>query len=211
MFVSCDILQLHVTNSAFTKSVHLHCSLCNTQATSKQTLLLHADGKKHRAKARAFHAKSAPNGNATNGGLVDNKHVEDNLDASETKTANLESKKRKLDESRSDDGLVQTNGTNEIGNKPKEGDLDCHLKKAKHDGVKEDKIIESASKEDAKKEMNLKKMIKAALKTVCIFDNFISYISLCLYIKYLINHPHLDSKMTSLFRLDSLSACCHCC
>ncbi|KAI5674321.1 hypothetical protein M9H77_14685 [Catharanthus roseus] len=32
------------------------CSLCNTKATSKQTLLLHADGKKHRAKARAFHA-----------------------------------------------------------------------------------------------------------------------------------------------------------
>ncbi|XP_061361741.1 UBP1-associated proteins 1C [Gastrolobium bilobum] len=32
------------------------CSLCNTKATSKQTLLLHADGKKHKAKARAFHA-----------------------------------------------------------------------------------------------------------------------------------------------------------
>ncbi|KAJ8467088.1 hypothetical protein OPV22_029640 [Ensete ventricosum] len=32
------------------------CSLCNTNTTSKQTLLLHADGKKHRAKARAFHA-----------------------------------------------------------------------------------------------------------------------------------------------------------
>ncbi|KAG2407487.1 UBP1-associated protein [Vigna angularis] len=32
------------------------CSLCNTTTTSKQTLLLHADGKKHRAKARAFHA-----------------------------------------------------------------------------------------------------------------------------------------------------------
>ncbi|RWV78553.1 hypothetical protein GW17_00060456, partial [Ensete ventricosum] len=31
-------------------------SLCNTNTTSKQTLLLHADGKKHRAKARAFHA-----------------------------------------------------------------------------------------------------------------------------------------------------------
>ncbi|WOL02995.1 UBP1-associated proteins 1C [Canna indica] len=32
------------------------CSLCNTNATSQQTLLGHADGKKHRAKARAFHA-----------------------------------------------------------------------------------------------------------------------------------------------------------
>ncbi|MBA0866588.1 hypothetical protein Goshw_022580, partial [Gossypium schwendimanii] len=32
-------------------------SLCNTKVTSQQTLLLHAEGKKHRAKARAFHAK----------------------------------------------------------------------------------------------------------------------------------------------------------
>ncbi|KAK4757752.1 hypothetical protein SAY87_019053 [Trapa incisa] len=36
------------------------CSLCNTKATSEQTLLLHADGKKHRAKARAFHASKQP-------------------------------------------------------------------------------------------------------------------------------------------------------
>ncbi|RDY08563.1 UBP1-associated proteins 1C [Mucuna pruriens] len=36
------------------------CSLCNTKATSKQTLLLHADGKKHRAKARAFLASKQP-------------------------------------------------------------------------------------------------------------------------------------------------------
>ncbi|KAF0916328.1 hypothetical protein E2562_005927 [Oryza meyeriana var. granulata] len=32
------------------------CSLCKTTATSKQTLLSHADGKKHRAKAKAYHA-----------------------------------------------------------------------------------------------------------------------------------------------------------
>ncbi|KAL6008043.1 hypothetical protein ACLOJK_033549 [Asimina triloba] len=31
------------------------CSLCNTKTTSRQTLLLHAEGKKHRTKARAFH------------------------------------------------------------------------------------------------------------------------------------------------------------
>ncbi|CAK9177117.1 unnamed protein product [Ilex paraguariensis] len=36
------------------------CSLCNTKATSQQTLLLHAEGKKHRTKARAFHAKQQP-------------------------------------------------------------------------------------------------------------------------------------------------------
>jgi cell growth-regulating nucleolar protein len=37
-------------------TVNFFRSLCNTTATSKQTLLLHADGKKHRAKAKAFHA-----------------------------------------------------------------------------------------------------------------------------------------------------------
>ncbi|KAF3785140.1 UBP1-associated proteins 1C [Nymphaea thermarum] len=36
------------------------CSLCNTQVTSKQTLLLHAEGKKHKAKARAFHSANKP-------------------------------------------------------------------------------------------------------------------------------------------------------
>ncbi|KAK2411286.1 tyrosine--tRNA ligase, chloroplastic/mitochondrial [Trifolium repens] len=36
------------------------CSLCNTKATSKQALLLHAEGKKHGAKARAFHASQQP-------------------------------------------------------------------------------------------------------------------------------------------------------
>ncbi|XP_048490767.1 UBP1-associated proteins 1C isoform X2 [Beta vulgaris subsp. vulgaris] len=37
------------------------CSLCNTKATSQQALLLHGDGKKHRAKVRAFTAKQQPN------------------------------------------------------------------------------------------------------------------------------------------------------
>ncbi|WJX84744.1 tyrosine--tRNA ligase [Trifolium repens] len=36
------------------------CCLCNTKATSKQALLLHAEGKKHGAKARAFHASHQP-------------------------------------------------------------------------------------------------------------------------------------------------------
>ncbi|VAH61286.1 unnamed protein product [Triticum turgidum subsp. durum] len=34
----------------------IHERLCNTTTTSKQTLLGHADGRKHRAKAKAFHA-----------------------------------------------------------------------------------------------------------------------------------------------------------
>lgn len=45
-----DLLELCLLNVNFCHS------LCNTTTTSKQTLLLHADGKKHRAKAKAFHA-----------------------------------------------------------------------------------------------------------------------------------------------------------
>ncbi|XP_021277239.1 UBP1-associated proteins 1C [Herrania umbratica] len=98
------------------------CSLCNTKATSQQTLLLHADGKKHRAKARAFHAKQQPKRieesapdtkvsteNKVNGELVENKsvgeakqqdlpkdgHVQINLEAA---NGDLSSKKkRKID------------------------------------------------------------------------------------------------------------------
>ncbi|KAF2287186.1 hypothetical protein GH714_038644 [Hevea brasiliensis] len=119
-------------------------SLCNTKATSKQTLLLHGDGKKHRAKARAFHAaklqqtrqtesaqdKTAMNGNTTNGEMLDNEHVEEQkvqdlskcerLSAnSETETGKLQTnKKRKLDESGSDGTGQKTGGdaTDKIGN-----------------------------------------------------------------------------------------------
>lgn len=55
-----------------------YCSLCNTSATSKQTLLLHADGKKHRAKARAFHASKQPSKD-TNEPISNGKDLADNL------------------------------------------------------------------------------------------------------------------------------------
>ncbi|KAG0487433.1 hypothetical protein HPP92_009528 [Vanilla planifolia] len=52
-----------------------YCSLCNTPATSKQTLLLHADGKKHRAKAKAYHSSHIHSSQTYNGinGNVDQK------------------------------------------------------------------------------------------------------------------------------------------
>ncbi|WCJ42734.1 zinc ion binding [Euphorbia peplus] len=160
-------------NVGLTERPPWFCSLCNTQATSKQALLIHADGKKHRGKARAFHAKSAPNGNATNGELVDNKPVEEQEaldtpkavqrhDASETETVKLESKnKRKLG-----DGVVEKNGTNGTSNvNAKEDDSGSHLKKVKHDGVKDDKIVDSVKKGDMDNKINMKKLIKAALRT----------------------------------------------
>ncbi|KAL6496497.1 hypothetical protein OROGR_029755 [Orobanche gracilis] len=55
-------------------------SLCNTKTTSKQTLLLHADGKKHRAKARAFHSsKQQPNNDTAHTKGSDEKYAKDEV------------------------------------------------------------------------------------------------------------------------------------
>ncbi|MQL89578.1 hypothetical protein Taro_022146 [Colocasia esculenta] len=86
------------------------CSLCNTTTTSKQTLLLHADGKKHRAKAKAFHAaqkqdskleESAPNTNSANG--------ISSADSSETK--NTENKETSATISMEEEGLLKRRKT----------------------------------------------------------------------------------------------------
>ncbi|TVU34238.1 hypothetical protein EJB05_16069 [Eragrostis curvula] len=83
------------------------CSLCKTTTTSQQTLLLHADGKKHRAKAKAFHAsQKQANGNEQipenkeSGGasVVESKNVNggksDNSDRDEAKEAG---KRKRMD------------------------------------------------------------------------------------------------------------------
>ncbi|KAM6583527.1 hypothetical protein CsatB_010529 [Cannabis sativa] len=98
------------------------CSLCNTNATSKQTLLLHAEGKKHKARARAFHAaqqklnkteESAPETkppleNPQNGELLDKKDVEEpqvqdiNVEAT---NGSLPSNKKRKSNKTDDDNL----------------------------------------------------------------------------------------------------------
>ncbi|PKU84385.1 UBP1-associated proteins 1C isoform X2 [Dendrobium catenatum] len=98
------------------------CSLCNTSTTSKQTLLLHADGKKHRAKAKAFHAAQKQS-NQTE------ETKENNKENAETTIPKLEP--------------VKTTGSNV--DKPKENDISAvgaqqvlemkFDKKRKHDGV----------------------------------------------------------------------------
>ncbi|KHG16926.1 putative C16C10.8 [Gossypium arboreum] len=167
------------------------CSLCNTKATSQQTLLLHADGKKHRAKARAFHAKqqpkqmeeSAPESkvsaeNKENGELPENKSVGDaksqdlpedgqpQINSEATKGDLPSTKKRKLDASVTDgtektsagDGSVET-GNGEVN------DAKGKAKKSKHNVVKEDKVESTSTKEDKKKKIKWKKLIKDTLKS----------------------------------------------
>ncbi|CAL0306964.1 unnamed protein product [Lupinus luteus] len=103
------------------------CSLCNTKATSQQTLLLHADGKKHRARARAVHASKQQSAQteksttdakitvetATNGVVRDDQNADHAKLQESSKQDNLKpeneisstNKKRKIDVS--EGGLVK--------------------------------------------------------------------------------------------------------
>ncbi|KAK7291820.1 hypothetical protein RIF29_07269 [Crotalaria pallida] len=145
------------------------CSLCNTKATSQQTLLLHADGKKHRARARAANAskqqpaqtdKSTPDAKiavetATNGEVKDDQNAEPPKLQEPSKEDNLKpekeissaKKKRKLDAS--------------------EGDL---IKKSRNDtsiDTENGEVIqgEKAAATGDKNKIKWKKFIKSALKS----------------------------------------------
>nr|KYP57577.1 Uncharacterized protein C16C10.8 [Cajanus cajan] len=136
------------------------CSLCNTKTTSKQTLLLHADGKKHRAKARAFHAsKQQP--------------VEADKSSPDAK------KKRKLDEleddlvkkSRNDTSVDMGNGEviqgEEIkgeSNLKRKGMLESHCTSAVKNKIKWKKFIKSALKSHPDGILKMKKLRKAVFK-----------------------------------------------
>lgn len=165
------------------------CSLCNTKATSKQTLLLHADGKKHKAKARAFHAANQPkqvvesaqdpklsSENSAKVESSDKKGVEEpklqdasDIDAHnsvESENGNLSSKKkRKLDEDVSLREKVKDDTLVELGN----GEVIQGGKTeagGKENQLKRHKAAEPASADEQLKKMKWKKLIKSALKSV---------------------------------------------
>ncbi|XVE97942.1 hypothetical protein REPUB_Repub03eG0062400 [Reevesia pubescens] len=169
------------------------CSLCNTKATSQQALLLHADGKKHRSKARAFHSKQQPKQmeesapdtkvsteNIMNGESLENKsdgeaklqdlpkdgHVKIN---SESANGDISSnKKRKLDgiDKNSGNDSLDEAGNGEIIQMVVDNvDTKRKSKKSKHDVVKEDKAESASTKEDNKWKIKWKKLIKAALNS----------------------------------------------
>ncbi|TYI25206.1 hypothetical protein ES332_A05G035300v1 [Gossypium tomentosum] len=151
------------------------CSLCNTKAISQQTLLLHAEGKKHRAKARAFHAKqqpeqmeasaldtkaltenkvniesleNKPKGEAKPQDLPKDGHVQINSEASNGDISS--NKKRKLD--------VPVRDITEIQSVDDSSGKACNV-------VREDKAAFITDKEDNKRKIMWKKLIKAALKS----------------------------------------------
>ncbi|KAH9623236.1 hypothetical protein KSS87_010828 [Heliosperma pusillum] len=166
------------------------CSLCNTKATSQQALLIHGDGKKHRAKVRAHTAKQQPPEEAVPESIVsakdnaktetlDDKNIaeKENITSDGAENGNLSAKKkRKIDTA--DDGSTNKclNGLGEgistkagVQGKPKK------LKKAKPEpavdvaGSKAEKEVErnesGARKENPKEKIKWKKLITSVLKT----------------------------------------------
>lgn len=155
------------------------CSLCNTNATSKQTLLLHAEGKKHRAKARAFHAAKqtepadggveVSNDNYQKSEIPENKAGEELKEQNSKEAENDNShlnKKRKDRESENGGAKLSAELDNgEVIQVEKEQETK-HKKKAKNETVKQDKaVVDGSNGNDSKKKIKWKKLITSALKS----------------------------------------------
>ncbi|CAN8257615.1 unnamed protein product [Cochlearia groenlandica] len=160
------------------------CSLCNTSATSQQTLLSHADGKKHRGKARGFHAKQQEseqstvekkdaNENASNGDLEQKR--EDDATPVALGVANgdstVENKKKKNDdanENASNDEVVEAEESkgSEVKNaKKKKRKVETLGEVVEAEETKGSEVEKAKKQEDHEKKIKWKKLITSALKS----------------------------------------------
>ncbi|CAH9053640.1 unnamed protein product [Cuscuta epithymum] len=170
------------------------CSLCKTKASSKQTLLLHADGKKHRAKARAFHAANQQQSGKTEPSnpeeVPERKSSEEPnaLKPSEADNTELHSNKKRKLESSQNGAVKQRVGeekSTKLGNgeavqleKQNVGETNIHDKRSENiagvevaaaDKVKKikwKKLITSALKSNPDDGLKFKKLKKAVLKSL---------------------------------------------
>ncbi|XP_068635438.1 UBP1-associated proteins 1C-like [Aristolochia californica] len=172
------------------------CSLCNTNTTSKQTLLLHAEGKKHRAKARAFHAankqlteaeESVPKETALVDGSQNGEIRKDGTgkmdepngvdQQKETVISSLEvekeiqsKKKRKLNASEHDFGNVEAiqaeNGSEGLQKKQKSMKSLAPCDSQTNKKIKWKKLIVSILKSDPDNALKIKKLQKLVLKSL---------------------------------------------
>jgi len=160
------------------------CSLCKTTTTSKQTLLLHADGKKHRAKAKAFHASQKQTNGAeqtpdvkeagavptkesvqVNGGMSGDRERNDDKDAA---------KRKRMDDMTIEDPdntkkqhLMQSGdekSENKVKSKADELTSGADCKSVQKQKIKWKKIITKALKTNADGVMKLKKLQKLVSK-----------------------------------------------
>ncbi|KAL4029382.1 UBP1-associated proteins 1C [Cucumis melo var. makuwa] len=162
------------------------CSLCNTKATSKQTLLLHAEGKKHKAKARGFHAAKkqsnqteetvpdqkptavdTPKCEGAENGHVGAEKSQDQLEAKselgkleEENGASHTKKKRKRD---AVDG-ASTEKTRDDDPSRGNGEV-IQATKAEIEPIKDEAIASKPLKEDLKMKIKWKKLITSILKS----------------------------------------------
>ncbi|KAL6274445.1 hypothetical protein ACE6H2_025137 [Prunus campanulata] len=155
------------------------CSLCNTKATSEQTLLLHAEGKKHRARARAIHAAKQQPKQPEESALdtkptPENKQIEEpklqdasrvSAEQNSSQAGNgtlLSEKKRKLDASKNDESRKKTrdNTSNEV---IQSGKTEANGKESQ---LETDKLVESSSaKNESNMKIKWKKLITSTLKS----------------------------------------------
>ncbi|XP_010548656.1 PREDICTED: UBP1-associated proteins 1C-like [Tarenaya hassleriana] len=158
------------------------CRLCNTKATSQQTLLLHADGKKHRAKAKAFHAKQQPQseqsagdekdatGNASSGDAAQKKK---DLPAATTGVVSsndgngdsLTNKKRKL-ESSDGTGNEEVIQAEQAQGHEKKSEPKKAKKKGDEKKIKWKKLIKLTLKSQPGRALKMKKLKKLVLKSL---------------------------------------------
>lgn len=163
------------------------CSLCNTKATSKQTLLLHAEGKKHKAKARGFHAAKKQS-NQMEETVPDKKLTVDDTpkcgEVAENGNIGAEKLQNQL-EAKSELGKLEAeNGTSHTKNKRKRDAVDggstektrdddlsrgngevIQATEAEIEPIKDDIRVSKSLKEDLKKKIKWKKLITSILKS----------------------------------------------
>ncbi|KAJ6808356.1 UBP1-associated proteins 1C [Iris pallida] len=159
------------------------CSLCNTYTTSQQTLLGHADGKKHRAKARAFHAaqqpsnqtedstpseKDGPKVEPVEGNDSDNKmqgdlQIDANVSTGEGEMESKANRKRKLDASveclskKSDEKNASESTNGEV--------IQAELSEGRHHKSKKKNCSDNLIKEASESKIKWKKLVTSTLKT----------------------------------------------
>lgn len=165
--------------------MNLHDSLCKTTTTSKQSLLLHADGKKHRAKAKAFHASQKQTNGAeqtpdvkeaeavptkesarVNGGMSDDRERNDDKDAA---------KRKRMDDmtiEEQDNTKKQHLTSSSVGELTQSGDKSENKAKSKADELANGADCKSVQKQKIK----WKKIITKTLKTVSLKSLILPYI-----------------------------------
>ena len=169
----------------------LHLSLCNTTTTSKQTLLGHADGRKHRAKAKAFHAsqkqedgaEQTPSDKETGGApTTASTELNDGKGADSERDADKDVVKRKRTDSTTSE--EPDNAKRQILSNLKTGEAiqsengEAELKTKSKSAAEE--LVNGANHQDIKKQkIKWKKIITKILETVKLYSMLLLSVFCC--------------------------------